>query len=93
LEYAGRITVEDASGCRFQIAEFRGRRLLKTTRRFVLENGERVHRIDFDNYVVVRSGECLVRVDAMHPSYGELNRPKGDAAQQGFKAAPPSFAQ
>lgn len=63
MEYAGRITVEDASGSRFQIHEFRGRRFLSRIRRFVLDTGQRVKRIDFENYEVAVTGEKLVRID------------------------------
>jgi hypothetical protein len=33
-------------------------------RRFVLETGERVRRVNFDNYVIAKTGETLVRIDA-----------------------------
>jgi hypothetical protein len=62
LEYAGRITVENATGARYQVHEYRGRRLFKLVRRFVLETGQRVQRLDFDNYVVAQTGEPLSRV-------------------------------
>ncbi len=62
LEYAGRITVEDTKGRRLQIHEYRGRRLLRHTQRFLLENGERVDRVDFDNYLVAKSGVRLIRI-------------------------------
>ena len=63
MDYAGRITVDDAGGSRFQIHEFRGRRFLVRIRRFVLDTGERVKRIDFENYEVASTGERLVRID------------------------------
>ena len=63
MEYAGRITVEDANGTRLQIHEFRGRRLFKDVRQFVLENGAPVKRVDFDHYVVAPTGEVLVRIE------------------------------
>jgi len=62
MEYAGRITVEDVQGKRFQVHEFRGRRFLKRVRKFVLESGEAVRKIDFDNYEV-GNGRRLVRID------------------------------
>jgi hypothetical protein len=62
VSYAGRITVEDASGARFQLHEYRERRLLKSVRRFVLDTGEPVKRINFDNYVIAATGETLMRV-------------------------------
>ena len=64
LDYAGRVIVENASGCRFQLYEYRGRRFLKEVRRFVLETGQAVQRVDFDNYLVSKTGETLVRVAA-----------------------------
>jgi hypothetical protein len=64
MEYAGRLTVQNSSGRLFQLHEYRGRRLfaLKDSRRFVLETGEAVERLDLDNYVVRNTGEPLVRV-------------------------------
>jgi hypothetical protein len=62
VEYVGPIVVEDASGARFHIHEYRARRLFKLTGRFVLETGDLVKRIDLDNYVVEKTGEPLVRV-------------------------------
>jgi hypothetical protein len=64
MHYAGRLTVEDANGARFQIHEYRGRRLFRQIRRFVLQTGEPVRRLDFDNYEVARTGKKLVRIDA-----------------------------
>lgn len=63
MEYAGRITVEDASGARFQLHEYRGRRFFKLMRRFMLDTGEPVERVDFDNYMIATTREPLVRVD------------------------------
>jgi len=63
MDYAGRITVEDAKDRCFQIHEYRGRRFLGQTRRFVLDNGERVKRVNFDNYFVARTGDKLLRID------------------------------
>jgi hypothetical protein len=62
VEYVGSIVVEDASGARFHIHEYKVRRFFKLTRRFVLETGAPVKRIDLDNYVVEKTGEPLVRV-------------------------------
>jgi hypothetical protein len=64
MHYAGRLTVEDASGARFQIHEYRGRHLFRHVRRFVLQTGEPVNRLDFDHYEVARTGEKLVRIEA-----------------------------
>ena len=58
--WAGFIVVEDASGAQLQLHEYRGRFFDK--RRFVLETGEAVTRVDFDNYLVAKTGEKLVRV-------------------------------
>jgi hypothetical protein len=64
MEYAGRVTVRNSKGRLFQLHEYRGRRLfaLKDSRRFVLETGEAVERLDLDNYVIRNTGEPLVRV-------------------------------
>ena len=62
MDYAGRITVENASGVRFQLHEFRGRRFFKVERRYRLETGEAVRRLDFDHYIVAKTGETLVRL-------------------------------
>lgn len=62
MDYAGRVIVEDASGTRFQIHEYRGRRLFAQVRQFVLDTGERVKRVDSDHYEVPTTGKRLVRV-------------------------------
>jgi hypothetical protein len=62
VEYAGSLVVENASGARFQLHEFRGQRYFREARDFMLDTGEPVKRIDFDNYVVAATGEMLVRV-------------------------------
>ena len=62
MEYAGRITVEDAMGKRLQLHEFRARRFSKLVRRYVCETGERVRRLDIDNYVDVSTRQRLVRI-------------------------------
>lgn len=62
MRYEGRIIVEDADGCRFEIHEYRSRWSFWPARRFVLETGEPVNRINFDNYVIATTGEALVRV-------------------------------
>jgi hypothetical protein len=65
MQYAGRMLVEDSNGCRFQLHEYRKRRMFRAdVRRFVLETGESVRRINFDNYVIAKTGETLVRIDA-----------------------------
>ena len=61
MDYRGRITVADASGCRFQIHEYRDRRLFRTIRRLVLETGEAVRAVD-EHTFELPSGERLVRI-------------------------------
>lgn len=63
MKYVGHITVEDASGCPFDVHEYRERRLLKERRRFILETGEPVMRLDPDYYVIATTGETLVKAD------------------------------
>jgi hypothetical protein len=62
VEYAGRIPVEDASGCRFVVYEYRKRRLLSRISRFELDTGERVNLVDATTFAIATTGECLVRV-------------------------------
>lgn len=62
LHYAGHITVESATGARYQVHQYRGRRLFRLVSRFVLETGQRVQCLDFDHYVIARTGEPLSRV-------------------------------
>ena len=62
MEYAGCIPVEDASGCRFEVHEFSGRRFFFRVARFELDTGEAVDRIDADTFIVAATGEGLVRV-------------------------------
>jgi len=62
VEYAATHVVEDASGARFQLYEYRGHSFLRTVRKFVLDTGDAVKRVDFDHYVIAASGEPLMRV-------------------------------
>lgn len=62
MEYAGFIPVEDASGCRFKVHQFSGRRFFSRVARFELETGEAVDRIDADTFIITATGEGLVRV-------------------------------
>ena len=62
VEYAGYILVEDASGCRFQLHQYRRRRWFSHQTRFALDTGESVHKIDEDSFVITKTGEALVRV-------------------------------
>lgn len=61
--YSGRILVEDASGARFYVHEYRGRRTLLRTLRYMLDTGESVRRVDDNTFVIERTGETLVRLD------------------------------
>jgi hypothetical protein len=61
--YSGRILVEDVSGSRFYVHEYRGRRTLLPVRRFMLDTGEPVRRIDNEQFEIVPTGERLRRVD------------------------------
>lgn len=63
MKYAGRIRVEDASGCRFDVHEYRERRLLTMVAKFRLDTGETVHLLDANTFVINGTGEHLVRVD------------------------------
>jgi len=68
VDYLRRIRVEDASGCQFDVHEFRAGVF---RRRYLLDTGETVTRIDDDSYVVDRTGETLVRAserDSRPPS-------------------------
>jgi hypothetical protein len=62
VEYAGRITVQDARGSRFQLHEYRRQRFFWCATRFVLDTGELVKQIDNDNYVITKTGERLIRI-------------------------------
>ena len=61
--YSGRILVEDASGARFYVHEYRGRRTFLRIRRFVLDTGEPVRRAGARGFVIDATGELLTRVD------------------------------
>jgi len=61
--YSGHILVEDASGTRFYVHQYRGRRTLLRTTRYMLDTGESVRRVDDRNFVIEKTGETLVRVD------------------------------
>jgi hypothetical protein len=60
--YLGRILVEDASGARFYVHEYRGRRTFLRVRRYMLDTGEEVRRVDGQTFVIVGTGEPLMRV-------------------------------
>ena len=61
--YSGRILVEDASGTHFYVHEYRGRRTFFRTRRYILDTGEAVRRLDDRKFVIEKTGEMLTRVD------------------------------
>jgi hypothetical protein len=63
IDYAATYVVEDSSGARFHLYEYRGRRFLRSVRKFVLDTGDPVRRVDFDHYLIAASGEPLIRVD------------------------------
>lgn len=60
--YSGRILVEDASGARFYVHEYRRRRLVMAARRHVLDTGEKVRQLDRHTFEIVPTGEKLTRV-------------------------------
>jgi hypothetical protein len=60
--YSGGILVEDASGSRFYVHEYRGRRTFLRGRRYMLDTGEPVRRVDSSTFVIETTGERLVRV-------------------------------
>lgn len=61
MEYRGSFGVEDASGARFQVDEYRIRRLFRPRACFILENGELMERTEHGDFTIVASGETLVR--------------------------------
>jgi hypothetical protein len=63
MKFAGFIRVEDASGARFRIFEYRLRRLLREVSVFLLDTGEPVSPDGAGNYVVTRTGETLCVVE------------------------------
>ncbi|HET9144650.1 MAG TPA: hypothetical protein VG434_03990 [Sphingomicrobium sp.] len=60
--YSGRVLVEDASGARFYVHEYRGRRMVLPVKRYMLDTGEQVRRIDGKSFEIVATGERLIRV-------------------------------
>jgi hypothetical protein len=61
--YSGRILVEDATGARFYVHEYRGRRTFLRVTRYMLDTGEPVRRIDRSTFVIEATGERLMRVE------------------------------
>lgn len=64
--YSGRILVEDAEGVRHYVHEYRGRRTFLPVKRYMLETGEQVQRVDAHSFVIEKTGERLTRVDEVH---------------------------
>ena len=60
--YSGRVLVEDASGARFYVHEYRGRRMVLPVKRYMLDTGVQVRRIDGKSFEIVATGERLIRV-------------------------------
>lgn len=61
--YSGRILVEDPSGARCYVYEYRGRRTFFRVNRYMLDTGETVRRIDARTFEIATTGEKLTRVD------------------------------
>ena len=61
--YSGHILVEDASGARFYVHEYHGRRTFFRTQRYMLDTGEPVRRVDARTFVIEKTGETLLRVE------------------------------
>ena len=59
--YSARFLVEDASGARFYVHEYTGRRLFRRIRRYMLDTGESVRRVDERTFIITGTGETLVR--------------------------------
>ncbi len=62
MKYVGRILVEDASGCRFEVHEYSKRSLLADVRSFTLDTGEVLSLLDADTFLITTTGERLARV-------------------------------
>ena len=61
--YSGRIPVEDASGSRIYVYEYTGRRTFRRVKRYMLDTGEPVRRVDEQAFVIIAIGEKLVRIE------------------------------
>ena len=61
--YSGRILVEDATGARYYVHEYHGRRTFLRVRRYMLDTGEQVRRIDPRSFEIIATGERLTRVE------------------------------
>lgn len=60
--YSGRILVEDASGVRLYVHEYRGRRSFLPVKRYILDTGEPIRMLDSSTFEIEASGERLIRV-------------------------------
>lgn len=60
--YSGRILVEDASGVRFYVHEYRRRRTFLPSKRYVLDTGEPIRALDSSTFEIETTGERLTRV-------------------------------
>ena len=61
--YTGRILVEDAQGVQQFVHEFRGRRTFLPAKRYMLDTGEHVRRVDECTFVIAATGERPTRID------------------------------
>ena len=60
--YFGRVLVEDASGARLYVHEYRGRRMVLPVKRYMLDTGEQVRRVDNGSFEIIKTGERLTCV-------------------------------
>lgn len=60
--YSGRILVEDASGVRLYVHEYRGRRSFLPVKRYILDTGEPIRMLDSSTFEIEATGERLIRV-------------------------------
>lgn len=68
MEFTGLILVEDVTGARMRVGAFQVRRFFKSKRKYRLRDGAEVERLDFDNFVVPKTGMRLKRVDPVIPA-------------------------
>jgi hypothetical protein len=61
--YSGRVLVEDASGARIYVHEYRGRRTFLRFNRYMLDTVEHVRRVDANSFEIVATGERLLHVE------------------------------
>ena len=58
--YTGTVMVEDASGARFYIHEYRRWRFIAWTQCFKLDTGDAARRLDAETFEIIATGETLV---------------------------------